>query len=35
MGAKIKVIQTHSIFQGVDIPEDIAKVETRIKERIK
>lgn len=35
LGAKIKVIQTQSIFQGVDIPDDIGKVEKRIKERIK
>ncbi|MBL7556830.1 MAG: 3-deoxy-manno-octulosonate cytidylyltransferase [Bdellovibrionaceae bacterium] len=31
LGAKIKVIKTHHFFQGVDVPEDIQKVENWIK----
>lgn len=35
LGAKIKVVRTNSIFQGVDVSDDVAKVERRIKERMK
>lgn len=31
LGARIKVIKTHHFFQGVDVPEDIQKVENWIK----